>query len=59
MIDKKIGEREDNELKKINHYLDRRKVIMKNTQFGIEDIFGNVIDEQSISRGQITKPNNF
>ena len=34
MIDKKIDQKEAKELKKIyNHYLDKRKEIMKNTHF--------------------------
>ena len=38
MVDKKIDEKEAQELKKIyNHYLDKRKEIMNNTQFKVED----------------------
>ena len=32
---------------------------MKNTQFKVEDIFGDVISKNSISPEQITKLNNF
>ena len=32
---------------------------MKNTQFKVEDIFGDVISKDSISPEQITKLNNF
>ena len=60
MIDKKIDEKEANQLKQIyNHYVDKKSEIMKNTQFKVEDIFGNVISKDSISPEQITKLNNF
>ena len=32
---------------------------MKNTQFNVEDVFGDVISKDSISPEQITKLNNF
>ena len=32
---------------------------MKNTQFKVEDVFGDVISKDSISAEQITKLNNF
>ena len=60
MIDKKIDEKEAQELKKIfNHYVDKRKEIMKNTSFRVEDVFGDVISKDNFSREQITKLNNF
>ena len=60
MIDKKIDEKEAQELKKIyNHYIDKRKEIMDSTKFKVEDIFGDVISKDSISPEQITKLNNF
>ena len=60
MIDKKINEKEAQELKKIyNHYLDNRKDIMKNTQFKVEDVFGDVISKDNFSQEQILKLNNF
>ena len=60
MVDKKIDEKEAQELKKIyNHYLDKRSEIMRNTSFKVEDIFGDVISKDSISPEQITKLNNF
>ena len=60
MVDKKIDIKESEELKKIyNHYLDKRKEIMKNTQWKVEDIFGDVISKDKFSLEQITKPNNF
>ena len=60
MVDKKIDQKEAEELKKIyNHYLDKRKEIMKNTQFKVEDVFGDVISKDNFSQEQITKPNNF
>ena len=60
MVDQKIDEREAQELKKIyNHYLDKRSEIMKNTQFNVEDVFGDVICKDNFSQEQITKLNNF
>ena len=60
MIDKKIDEKEALELKKIyNHYLDKRKEIMKNTHFKVEDVFGDVISKDNFSQEQITKLNFF
>ena len=60
MIDKKIDEKEAEQLKQIyNHYLDKKSEIMKNTQFKIEDIFGNVISKDNFSQEQITKLNSF
>ena len=60
MIDKKIDEKEAQELKKIyNHYIDKRKEIMNSTKFKVEDIFGDVISKDSISPEQITNLNNF
>ena len=60
MIDKKIDEKEAQELKKIyNHYIDKRSEIMKNTSFKVEDVFGNIISKDNFSQEQITKLNNF
>ena len=60
MVDKKIDEKEALELKKIyTHYLDKRKVIMKNTQFRVEDVFGDVMSKDNFSQEQITKKNKF
>ena len=60
MIDKKIDQKESEELKKIyNHYIDERKEIMKNTQFKVEDVFGDVISKDNFSQEQITKLNTF
>ena len=60
MIDKKIGEKEALELKKIyNHYVDKRKEIMDSTKFKVEVFFGDVKTKDSISQEQITKLNNF
>ena len=60
MIDKKIDEKEAQELKKIyNHYLDKRKEFMNSTKFKVEDIFGEVISKDTISNEQTTKLNNF
>ena len=60
MIDKKIDEKEAEQLKQIyNHYLDKKSEIMKNTHFKVEDVFGNVISKDNFSQEQITKLNNF
>ena len=60
MIDKKIDEKEAEQLKQIyNHYLDKKSEIMKNTQFKVEDVFGNVISKDNFSQEQITKLNKF
>ena len=60
MVDKKIDQKEAEEFKKIyNHYLDKKKEIMKNTQFKFEDIFGELINKDNISPEQKTKPNSF
>ena len=41
MIDKKIDEKEAEELKKIyNKYIDKRKEIMRKTEFKVEEFFG-------------------
>ena len=46
MIDKKSDEKEAMELKKnYDHYIDKRSEIMKNTQFEVEDVFGDVISK--------------
>ena len=60
MVDKKIDEKEAQELKKIyNHYIDKRSEIMKNNSFKVEDVFGDVISKDNFSQEQITKLNNF
>ena len=59
MVDKKINEKKAQELKKIyNHYLDKKKEIMKNTSFKV-DVFGDVISKDNFSQEQITKLNSF
>ena len=59
MIERKI-EKEALELKMIyNIYIDKRSEIMKNTQFKVEDVFGDVISKSNFSQEQITKLNNF
>ena len=60
VVDRKIDQKEADELKKIyNHYPDKRKQIMKNTQFKVEDVFGDVINKDNFSQEQITKLNIF
>ena len=59
MVDKKFDQKEAEELKKIyNHYPDKRKEVMKNTQFKVEDVFGDIISKDNFSLEQITKANN-
>ena len=56
---KKIDEKEAEELKKIyNHSLNKRKEIMKNHSFKVEDVFGDVMSKDNFSQ-EITKLNNF
>ena len=60
MIDKKIDEKEANQLKQIyNHYVDKKSEIMKNTSFKVEDVFNDIIHKDTISPEKITKLNNF
>ena len=55
MVDKKIDQKEAEELKKIyNHYFDKRKEIMKNTSFKVEDVFGDVISRDNFSQEKLT-----
>ena len=59
-VDKKIDQKEAEDIKKIyNHYIDKRKEIMKNTNFKVEDVFGDVISKDNFSQEQIAKLNNF
>ena len=56
MVDKKTDEKEALELKKIyNRYHDKRKEIIKNTHFKVEDVFGVVINKNIIRQDQIIK----
>ena len=60
MIDKKIDQKEADQLKQIyNHYVDKKSEIMKNTSFRVEDVFNDIIHKDTISPEQITKLNNF
>ena len=60
MIDKKIDQKEANQLKQIyNHYVDKKSEIMKNTAFRVEDVFNDIVHKDTISPEQITKLNNF
>ena len=60
MIDKKIDQKESEQLKQIyNHYVDKKSEIMKNTSFKVEDVVSDVINKDTISTEQITKLNNF
>ena len=42
-----------------NHHIDKRKDIMKNTSFKVEDASGNVIKKGNFSQEQMTKPCKF
>ena len=56
MIDKKIDQKEAEQLKQIsNHYVNKRIEIMNSTKFKVEEIFDNVISKDIISTEQITK----
>ena len=47
-------------MKKIfNHYFDERSEIMKETQFKVEDVFGDNFNKDTFSPKQITKLNNL
>ena len=60
IVDKRIDQKESEKMKKIsNHYLDNRSKIIKNTTLRVEDVFGDVILNYSISPEQITKFNKF
>ena len=60
MVDKKIDQKEAEESKKIyNRYIDKRKEIMKNTQFEVKDVFSDVISKINFSQEQITRLNSF
>ena len=60
MIDKKKHQKEAELLKQnYNHFIDKRKEIMKNTSNKVEDVFGDVISKDNLSQEQITKPYNF
>ena len=53
VVDKKIDQKESEELKKIyNHYLDKRKEIMKKTQFKVEQVFDNVITTDNLVKNK-------
>ena len=51
LVNKKIDEKEAEELKKsYNHYVDKRKEIMKNTSFKVGDVFGNIISKDNFNQ---------
>ena len=60
LVDKKIDEKESEELKSIyNHYITKRKEIIENTKFTVEDIFGKLDLTETISSEQIRTLNAF
>ena len=49
MVHRKIDGKESLELKKVyNHYLHKRSDMMKNTQFKVENVFGDIVSKNSI-----------
>ena len=59
-IDRKTDEKEPEELKRIyNKYIDKRKEIMKNTSFKVDDVFGDAMSKDKFSQDQITELNKF
>ena len=59
-IVKKIDVKDAPELKKIySEYIDKRKEIMQNSSFKVEDVLGDVISKDNFSQEQISKLNNF
>ena len=60
MVDERIDDKEVLQLKKIyNHYLHKRREIMKNSSCKVEDVPGDAISKDNFSQEQITKLNNF
>ena len=60
MMEKKIDEKEGEELKQIyNHYLEKRKDIMKSIKFSVEEVFGKMNMSDTINPEQIQKLNTF
>ena len=60
MVDKKIDEKEAEQLKQIyNHYVDKKPENMKITSFRVEKVFGDVISKDNFSQEQITQLNIF
>ena len=56
MIDKKNDQKEAEQLKQVYKlYIDKRKGIMNSTKFKVEDVFGAVTSENSISPEQMSK----
>ena len=50
---KKSDQKETEELKKIySLYIDKRKGIKKNTNFRVEDIFGDVISKENLFKNK-------
>ena len=41
------------------HYLDKRKEVMENTQFKLENIFGDILNKDNFSQEQISRLNKF
>ena len=60
LVDKRMDEKECEELKSTyNHYKTKRKEIMENTKFTVEDIFGRLDLSENISGEQIRTLNAF
>ena len=60
MIDKRIDEKEGGKLiSTYDHYINKQDENRKWTQFKVEKVFGKIIQKDTNSPEQITKPNNF
>ena len=60
MVDKKADQKEAEDLKKkYNHYIEKKSENLKNTQFKVEDVFGDIISKDNFIQKQMTKPNIF
>ena len=56
MIDKKIDEKESEDIKKIySHYVDEIKEILKKSQFTVEVTFGDIKNKGKTFQDQIIK----
>ena len=57
MIVEKSDEKEAMKIKKIyNHYLDKPNDILKNTQYKVDDVFGDIYGNEGITSEQRPKP---
>ena len=60
LVDKNFDEKESEELKSSYiHYITKKKEVMENTKFTVDDIFGKLDLSENISREQIQTSNAF